>query len=131
MAAWRATTRYRRPVSELALVLVLLSAVAHAGWNFIAKRASGGPVFNWLFDVMSVVVWAPLGLVQVLLQPPQLGPVELTFIVGSALLHLAYFLLLGRGYRRGDLLRVYPLARGAGPMLSTAAAVLLLGEHPT
>jgi drug/metabolite transporter (DMT)-like permease len=118
-------------VTELALILVLLSAVAHAGWNFIAKRASGGPVFNWLFDVMSVVVWAPLGLVQVLLQPPHLGPVELTFIVGSALLHLTYFLLLGQGYRLGDLSLVYPLARGAGPMLSTAAAVLLLGEHPT
>ena len=36
------------------LALVLLSAVAHAGWNFIAKRASGGPVFNWLFDALSV-----------------------------------------------------------------------------
>ena len=118
-------------MTELALSLVLLSAVAHAGWNFIAKRASGGPVFNWLFDMMSVVVWAPLGVLQVLLQPPHLGSVELTFIVGSAVLHLVYFLLLGQGYRRGDLSLVYPLARGAGPMLSTAAAVLLLGERPT
>jgi len=118
-------------VTELALVLVLLSAVAHAAWNFIAKRASGGPVFNWLFDVLSVVVWAPLGVLQVVLQPPHLGPVEATFIVGSAVLHLAYFLLLGQGYRLGDLSLVYPLSRGAGPMLSTAAAVLLLGEHPT
>ncbi len=118
-------------MTELALVLVLLSAVAHAGWNFIAKRASGGPVFNWLFDVLSVVVWAPLGVLQVVLQPPHLGTVEVTFIVGSAVLHLAYFLLLGQGYRLGDLSLVYPLARGAGPMLSTAAAVMLLGEHPT
>jgi len=57
-------------------VLVLLSAVAHAGWNFIAKQASGVPVFNWLFDVMSVAVWAPLGLLQIVLQPPRLGTVE-------------------------------------------------------
>jgi drug/metabolite transporter (DMT)-like permease len=118
-------------VTELALVLVLVSAVAHAGWNFIAKRASGGPVFNWLFDVLSVVVWAPLGVLQVVLQPPHLGSIEVIFIVGSAVLHLAYFLLLGQGYRRGDLSLVYPLARGAGPMLSTVAAVALLGEHPT
>jgi drug/metabolite transporter (DMT)-like permease len=118
-------------VTELALVLVLLSAVAHAGWNFIAKRASGGPVFNWLFDVLSVVVCAPLGLLQIVLQPPQVGGLEATFILGSAVLHLAYFLLLGQGYRLGDLSLVYPLARGLGPMLSTAAAVLLLGEHPT
>jgi drug/metabolite transporter (DMT)-like permease len=118
-------------VTELALVLVLTSAVAHAGWNFIAKRASAGPVFNWLFDAISVVVCAPLGIAQIAIDPPRLGATEWTFIVGSALLHLAYFLLLGQGYRLGDLSLVYPLARGAGPMLSTTAAVLVLGERPT
>lgn len=118
-------------MTEVALVLVLLSAVAHAGWNFIAKRASAGPAFNWLFDVLSVLVCLPLFIVQVAVDPPQLGALAAVFIVGSALLHLAYFLLLGQGYRFGDLSLVYPLARGAGPMLSTAAAVLLLGERPT
>jgi drug/metabolite transporter (DMT)-like permease len=118
-------------VTEVALALVLLSAVAHAGWNFIAKRASAGPVFNWLFDALSVLVCLPLAAVQVLVQPPLLGPTEATFVVGSALLHLAYFLLLGQGYRVGDLSLVYPLARGVGPMLSTVAAVALLGERPT
>jgi drug/metabolite transporter (DMT)-like permease len=118
-------------VTELALVLVLISAVAHASWNFIAKRASGGPVFNWLFDTLSVVVCLPLGIAQVLLAPVHLGAIEWTFIVGSAVLHLTYFLLLGQGYRVGDLSLVYPLARGLGPMLSTAAAVLVIGERPT
>jgi drug/metabolite transporter (DMT)-like permease len=118
-------------MTAVALALVLASAVAHATWNLIAKRASGGPVFNWLFDSLSVVVCLPLGVAQVLLEPPHLGPVEWTFIVGSAVLHLAYFLLLGAGYRAGDLSLVYPLARGAGPVLSTAAAVLVLGERPT
>jgi drug/metabolite transporter (DMT)-like permease len=118
-------------VTELALVLVLLSAIAHAAWNFIAKRASGGPVFNWLFDALSVLVCLPLGIAQVVLQPPHLGILEWTFIGGSALLHLAYFLLLGQGYRAGDLSLVYPLARGLGPMLSTATAVLVFGERPS
>ena len=118
-------------MTELALALVLASAVAHASWNLIAKRASGGPVFNWLFDTFSVLVCLPLLALQVLLQPPRLGPTEWLFIVGSAVLHLAYFLLLGAGYRVGDLSLVYPLARGAGPMISTAAAIILLGERPT
>ena len=118
-------------MTELALVLVLLSAVAHAAWNFIAKRASGGPAFNWLFDALSVLVCLPLGVAQVVLEPPHLGTVEWIFIVGSALLHLAYFLLLGQGYRAGDLSLVYPLARGLGPMLSTAAAITLFGERPS
>jgi drug/metabolite transporter (DMT)-like permease len=118
-------------VTELALAFVLASAVAHASWNLIAKRASGGPVFNWLFDSFSVLVCLPLAVVQILLQPASLGPTEWLFVVGSALLHLAYFLLLGAGYRVGDLSLVYPLARGAGPMLSTTAAILVLGERPT
>ena len=118
-------------MTEIALALVLTSAVAHAGWNFIAKRAAAGPVFNWLFDALSVLVCVPLAFVQVLVEPPRLGGVEATFVVGSALLHLAYFLLLGQGYRLGDLSLVYPLARGVGPMLSTVAAVALLGERPT
>jgi drug/metabolite transporter (DMT)-like permease len=120
-----------RIVTEVALALVLLSAVAHAGWNFIAKRASGGPVFNWLFDVLSVATCTPLAIVQVLVAPPRIDATQAVFVLGSAVLHLAYFLLLGQGYRLGDLSLVYPLARGAGPMLSTAAAVLLLGERPS
>src|SRR5207248_1231142 len=107
------------------------SAVAHATWNLIAKRASGGPAFNWLFDCLSVVVCLPLAVVQVIVQPSPVGPVEAVFVFGSAVLHLCYFLLLGQGYRVGDLSLVYPLARGLGPMLSTAAAILLFGERPT
>jgi drug/metabolite transporter (DMT)-like permease len=118
-------------MTELALGLVLLSAVAHAGWNVIAKRASAGPVFNWLFDSLSVLVCLPLAIAAVALEPPRLHAVAAVFVLGSALLHLAYFLLLGQGYRVGDLSLVYPLARGVGPMLSTALAIVLLGERPT
>jgi drug/metabolite transporter (DMT)-like permease len=118
-------------MTVFALTLVLLSAVAHASWNLIAKRASGGPAFNWLFDWLTVVVCLPLGIAQVVLQPSPVGVVEAIFVVGSGVLHLAYFLLLGQGYRVGDLSLVYPLARGLGPMLSTAAAVLVLGERPS
>ena len=49
---------------------------------------------------------------------------------GSGVLHLGYFVLLQRGYAIGDLSLVYPLARGTGPLLATAAAIVLLGERP-
>ena len=118
-------------MTAFALGLVLLSAVTHASWNLLAKRASGGPPFNWLFDALTVVLWAPIALVAVLVETPRLGGTEALFMLGSGVLHLGYFLLLGQGYRVGDLSLVYPLSRGTGPMLSTAAAVLLLGEHPS
>jgi drug/metabolite transporter (DMT)-like permease len=45
-------------------------------------------------------------------------------------LHTAYYLLLDRGYRYGDLSVVYPLARATGPFLTVLVAIALLGERP-
>ena len=52
-------------------------------------------------------------------------------MAGSAALHTGYFVLLNQGYRSGDLSLVYPLARGTGPLLSSAAAIAFLGERPS
>lgn len=118
-------------MTGLAITLVLTAAFVHATWNFWAKRAGGGAAFVWLFAVCSTVIYLPLLLIAIFSQKPHLGQTELLFIGGSAGLHLVYFLLLQQGYRAGDLSLVYPLARGTGPTLSTAAAILFLGERPT
>lgn len=65
------------------------------------------------------------------LERPPLGPAALVAILGSAVLHLGYFVLLSRGYRFGDLSLVYPLARGSGPLLATALAISFFGERPS
>lgn len=114
-----------------ALALVLAAAFIHATWNLLAKRAGGGVAFVWLFGALSATIYAPLAVGIVLLGKPHIGNAELGAILGSAVLHLAYYLVLQRGYRVGDLSLVYPLARGTGPMLSTAAAILIFGERPT
>jgi len=118
-------------MSSLALALVLSAAVVHATWNLLAKRVGGGAPFVWLFGALSSAIYAPLALGAIVVQRPRLGVQETVFIVGSGLLHLAYFLVLQRGYRVGDLSLVYPLARGTGPVLSTAAAIALFGERPS
>lgn len=118
-------------MSPLALALVLVAAVVHATWNLLAKRVGGGAPFVWLFGALSALIYAPLAVAAIIIQRPQLGTVELGFIVGSALLHIGYYLLLQRGYRVGDLSLVYPLARGTGPALATAAAIIFFGERPT
>ena len=120
--------------TPFALALVLSSAVFHATWNLLAKRAGGdanGVAFVWLYGALSALICAPLALVVVLGQRPHVGPVELVFMFGTGVLHLGYFLLLQGGYRAGDLSLVYPLARGTGPALSTAAAIAFFGERPT
>jgi drug/metabolite transporter (DMT)-like permease len=118
-------------VSAIALLLVLVAAVVHASWNLITKRVGGGPPFIWLAAVLTVVLYGPLALAVVLLTRPRFDAMALLFLGGSALLHLAYFLVLQRGYRVGDLSLVYPLARGTGPLLATGAAILLFGERPS
>jgi drug/metabolite transporter (DMT)-like permease len=50
--------------------------------------------------------------------------------VVTAVLHIAYGIVLQRGYDVGDLSVVYPVARGTGPLLSVLLAVLLLHERP-
>ncbi len=114
-----------------ALGLVLAAAFCHATWNLLAKRVGSGAPFVWLFGTLGALIYAPLAVGIILVQRPELGFPQLAFIVGSALLHIAYFLLLQQGYRIGDLSLVYPLARGTGPMLSTLGAIALFGERPS
>jgi drug/metabolite transporter (DMT)-like permease len=117
-------------VTAAALGLVLAGAFVHALWNLIAKRVQAGAAFVCLFSLVAVCVYFPLAVAIVLWQRPHIGPVQLIFIGGTAVLHTGYFLALQQGYRLGDLSLVYPLARGTGPMLTTAAAMAFFGERP-
>lgn len=116
------------------LALVLTAAVLHAAWNLLAKRAQGADTvaFAWLTTALSAVVYLPFVAVWLAVVPLRhpFAAVDLAFIGGTAVIHSAYFLLLQRGYRVGDLSLVYPLARGTGPLLASVAAVVFLGERP-
>ncbi|GBE43602.1 MAG TPA: hypothetical protein ENH05_03855 [Rhizobiales bacterium] len=118
-------------MTPLALALVLAAAVCHATWNVLVKRINGGPELVWLFSLISAVLYLPVAAWVLVVQRPVLGPREIAFCIVSAALHLGYFLLLQRGYRKGDLSLVYPTARATGPLLSVAFAVLVLGERIT
>lgn len=117
-------------MTGLAIGLVLFSAFLHATWNLLAKRANGGAPLVWLYDALTVVIFAPVIIISLFFQPFEISWGALGFMALSASLHLAYFILLQRGYRAGDLSLVYPLARGTGPVLSTTVAILILGERP-
>ena len=115
----------------LALVLILAAAVCHATWNLLYKQASGGPEFVWMHTSVSAVLLCPLALAVILLQRHQLAPRVAMAILVSAFIHAVYFSLLRKSYGVGDLSLIYPLARGTGPALATAAAIWFLGERPT
>ncbi len=113
-----------------AALLIALAAIAHTTWNIALKRAgASGPAFIALTLAVGVVAFAPFGVPALIARPLDLGQVGV-LVLGSALLQVAYFLVLQRAYRLADVGVVYPLARGTGPLLSVVGAVLLLGERP-
>ncbi len=117
-------------MTGLAVSLVLGAALVHAGWNYLLKKSGGGIGFVWLFAALSSLFYAPLAVGIVLLQDFPFTAEAFGFLAASALLHTAYYLLLDRGYRFGDLSVVYPLARATGPFLTVLVAITLLGERP-
>ena len=114
-----------------ALTLILAAAFIHATWNLLNKKASGHATFTWLVAVLSAVFYSPVAAALIVFWQMPIDLVALGLMAGSAVLHTAYFVLLNEGYRAGDLSLVYPLARGTGPLLSSMAAILFLGERPS
>ena len=106
--------------------MVLLSAVAHVGWNFLFKRAHDHEAFVWWMQVAISVLFLPMAVFIAVVDP--IESLGWLFVVGTGILHAFYFLLLARSYARGDLSQVYPIARGTGPALAPILGVLLLGE---
>lgn len=119
-------------MSPTALALVLTAALLHATWNLAVKGATGNDrvAFIWTYVVLSSAIWLPLGVGWVVAagETPRWSWAVAALV--SALCHVVYQLVLQRGYAEGDLNLVYPLARGAGPMLTFLVAVTVLGEHP-
>jgi drug/metabolite transporter (DMT)-like permease len=117
-------------MSAAVIALIAIAAVAHATWNLTIKAAgTSGTRFLWLTFVVATIAVAPFGIVS-LAQVGSALPLLLTLAVGSGALQIAYFLTLQRGYRKGDVSIVYPLARGSGPLLSVIFAIVLFGERP-
>ena len=100
---------------------VLLAAALHAGWNALVK---GGT------DKLTAMAAVSLGHVPpallVLAVAPMPDPASWPWLLVSAALHLGYQLFLVQAYRVGDLSQVYPIARGAAPLIVTGVSVWFL-----
>ena len=60
------------------------------------------------------IVEVPIGLAVVMLSPA-IDPAAIPWVVAAGCTHFAYKFFLTYAYDRGDLSRVYPIARGAAP----------------
>ncbi|HSO30009.1 MAG TPA: EamA family transporter [Candidatus Sulfomarinibacteraceae bacterium] len=114
----------------VALVLVIVAAVLHAGWNVLLKT-SGDPLRTAVrLQAIGTAVLVPVGFLAWLANGrPAIEPEGVALALGSGVLEAVYFLCLSAAYARGDLSLVYPLARGTAPLLSILVGLGLLGER--
>jgi drug/metabolite transporter (DMT)-like permease len=113
-------------MSLSALILVLIAAVLHAVWNFLAKDAHDSSAFMW-WGVSVGALW--YGVV-VSTRSSLALPAHAWFILlPSLIMEIVYLALITRGYANGDLSQVYPIARGSPPLFIALWSALFLGER--
>lgn len=100
---------------DISVVLVVLGAAfLHAFWNF-QIRATADKALGMAAVMFGHLPLAIIGLVYVGLPPA--GAWQYVFV--SAVLHLGYQVFLLNAYRFGELTQIYPVARGASPLIIT------------
>lgn len=120
--------RLSTEMSLYVLLLVLTAAVLHASWNLLSKKTQGKAPYIWLMYIASTILYFPVLLLNLNQGNTNYSQPLLWFSLSSAVLHLGYYIVLQKGYRSADLSVVYPLARGAGPLFSSIAAIVFLHE---
>lgn len=107
-----------------ALILILVSAVVHAVVNVLTKRAEDKYAMRLLIGVFSAILVTPA-----LFFVPLPHGIAIWFLVGTALVHSVYELLLVKSYESAAFSAVYPVARGTGPLFTALGAIFVLHEH--
>jgi drug/metabolite transporter (DMT)-like permease len=110
-------------MEPIVFAAVLAAAAMHAGWNAVVKIS-----LDPLLSVVLIALAAALVSAACLPFVPVPKGTVWYWIAASVVLHTGYKLFLVRAYRAGELGQVYPLARGAAPLIVGAASVAFLGE---
>jgi drug/metabolite transporter (DMT)-like permease len=102
---------------------VLAGAMMHAGWNAVVKGGS---------DPFTAVTQVSLfsGTIALCCLPLVAVPAANVWpwLAASAAIHTLYRFTLIGAYRAGDMAQVYPIMRGAAPLMTAIATTALIGE---
>ncbi|HNT77827.1 MAG TPA: multidrug DMT transporter permease [Anaerolineae bacterium] len=112
-------------MSITAVLLILVSAATHVGWNFINKREHPTAAFLLLANTLGCLLLLPA----ILIGLPALGayPTQVWCWLGiTGIFQAVYYAGLAGAYRNGDMSIAYPLAR-ATPVVWVALVNLALG----
>ncbi len=105
------------------LLAVLFAALLHATWNALIKVGAS----KMTSMLILTLVQGAFGLFIGLTRDLPSGDVWL-WLLASGVFHSGYKLFLAFAYEQGDLSRVYPIARGAAPMVVLVISALFLSD---
>jgi drug/metabolite transporter (DMT)-like permease len=110
-------------MENFVFLAVLFAAACHAGWNALIKVGLDPLSTTTLISVGS-------GVVALAFVPLFGGPAAAAWpwLIASVAIHLVYFASLIETYRTGDLGQVYPIARGAAPLMTAIVTTFFIGE---
>ena len=102
---------------------VLGAAFLHALWNALIKIGTSKVGTMVILSVIEI----PIGLAVIAVSPP-INAAAIPWIIAAGCTHFAYKFFLTYAYDRGDLSRVYPIARGAAPMVVALVGAMMLHD---
>ncbi|MEO6298105.1 MAG: DMT family transporter [Paracoccaceae bacterium] len=110
-------------MSIFVLLAVLGSALLHATWNSLVKIGTSRLGAMIILSICEV----PIGIAVAVFRDAPTAHV-LPWVAGSGLAHFFYKFFLTYAYERGDLSRVYPIARGSAPLVVALFSSLWLAD---
>ena len=109
-------------MDPIVFTAVILASFFHATWNGMVKKYS-----NKVTALSAVILGhVPMSIIAIIFLPmPSFK--SLPYIIASAFIHQGYNWFLLKSYNLGDLTKVYPIARGFGPIIATIISIFFLG----
>ncbi len=115
-------------MQSFAIVLLLVSAVMHAGWNAFGKHRVPTLVFFLVAITGGALLLSPI-LILFPAVPGSMVAYDVVLVTGAGFLEAVYLGSLAAAYRTGELSIAYPVARAA-PALFVAIVSVLIGHNP-
>jgi len=109
-------------MDPIVFTAVIIASMFHATWNGMVKKHS-----NKVTALSAIILGhVPISIIAVIFLPmPSFD--SLPYIIVSAFIHQDYNWFLLKSYSVGDLTKVYPMARGFGPIIATIISIFFLG----
>ena len=113
-------------MSITAILLLVISAGLHAGWNVLGKRTRSRAATYLVASAVGTIILSPFPLSSPEIVDGFTGRVWI-YVAGTGVFMALYYASLAAGYRSGDMSLVYPVAR-ATPAILVALISVLLGR---